>query len=525
MGIKPRAASGVRVRRATLADVPAIYAVEKAAYSSFSEAGLCDERQLRLQIETFPQGQLVAVLDGRIVGYAMALIVNIEDDAPWYSYSEITGNGTFSSHTPDGDTLYGADIAVHPKFRGRGIAAALYDGRKRLLRRFNLRRLVAGGRIPGYAAHSGRLTAEEYVRKVVDGELQDTALNAHLKAGFQVRGVHHGYLRDDQSLDYATFLELPNPRFRAMSRRIAAAPLGRPVRKVRVCAAQYQQRRISSWDGFEHQVSFFVRTAEEYHCHFLVFPELFTAQLFSTLPTHLSSTEAIEHLADMGDRYRDMMATAARRTGLHIVGGSHPVRRDGRIYNVAHLFTPSGNIYTQDKLHVTPNERSEYGITPGDGVYVFDTGLARVAIPICYDLEFPELARMLTLAGAELFLVPFSTDERKAYMRVRYAGHARAVENSVYVVLAGNVGNLPQVDNFLINYGTACVLTPSDFMFPTDAIAAAADSQGETVVITDLDLEALVQARELGSVRPLRDRRLDLYGVDPKPVVRVIRTE
>jgi predicted amidohydrolase len=394
------------------------------------------------------------------------------------------------------------------------------------MKRFNLRRMVAGGRIPGYRDLAGKMTAEDYVAKVRSGELRDPALNAHLRAGYDVRGVHMGYLRDEQSLDYATFLEMANTESRPTKRRIAAPPVRRPVRKVRVCAAQYQMRSISTWEQFEHQVDFFVSTAEQYHCHFVLFPELFTVQLFSTLSPTLTEKESIVALAEMSDRYVEMFRGMAQRRGVFIIGGTHPVRSEetGGIRNVAHLFTPAGRVYTQDKLHVTPNERNEYGIEPGDSIRVFDTGHARIAILVCYDVEFPELARLVTLAGAEVIFVPFSTDERKAYMRVRYTSQARAVENIVYVALAGNVGNLPQVENFLINYGQAAICTPSDFPFPTDGIAAAADSQGETVVITDLDLSALHTAREVGSVRPFRDRRLDLYDIEEKVPVKVIRT-
>ena len=114
--------TAVRVRRARLQDIPAIYACQRAAYATFPPMGLCDERQLQLQLEAFPEGQFVALRRQQIVGYATALIVQLDDDSPWYSYSEITGNGTFSTHDPSGDTLYGADIVVHPEHRGQGIA-------------------------------------------------------------------------------------------------------------------------------------------------------------------------------------------------------------------------------------------------------------------------------------------------------------------------------------------------------------------------------------------------------------------
>jgi predicted amidohydrolase/ribosomal protein S18 acetylase RimI-like enzyme len=514
----------IKVRRARPDDVPAIYACEVAAYSSFQPSGLCDERLLKMQIETFPDGQLVATSGKRIIGYAMSLIVQLDDESPWHSYAEITGDGTFSTHDPAGDTLYGADIAVDPEFRGQGIAGRLYEGRRKILRRFNLRRMVAGGRIPGYRAHAGKISPEEYVERVKRGDLKDPALNAHLKAGYSVHSVHMGYLHDEQSLSYATFLEMDNPTFRPTLRRIAASPMKRPVRKIRVCSAQYQMRRVSSWEEFEQQVEFFVWTAAEYHCHFLVFPELFTVQLFSMLDTKkLSPVDAIVQLAGMTDRYREMFTRMAKRTGLYIVGGSHPVHAEGGIRNVGHLFTPTGNVYTQDKLHITPDERREYGIQAGEGLRVFETGHARVGILVCYDVEFPELARLQALAGAEVIFVPFSTDERKAYLRVRYTAQARAVENGIYTVLSGNVGNLPQVENFLINYGQAAIFTPSDFSFPPDGIAGNADSNSETVVISDLDLVVLEEAREMGSVRPLRDRRPDLYDVVARNPVEVIR--
>jgi predicted amidohydrolase len=297
----------------------------------------------------------------------------------------------------------------------------------------------------------------------------------------------------------------------------------RPVRKIRVCAAQYQMRPLRDWEHFEQQVDFFVATAEQYHCHYLVFPELFTVQLFSLLDSHMAPREAIVKLSEWTDRYREMFLKMARRSGMFIIGGSHPVNVGTGIRNTAHLFAPNGKFYTQEKLHVTPNERNEYGIEPGEGLRVFETGHARIAIAVCYDVEFPELTRLLTLAGAEVLFVPFSTDERKAYLRVRYCAQARAVENVVYTVMAGNVGNLPQVENFLINYGEAVICTPSDFAFPMDGVAARADSSAETVVIGDLDLVALQEARDMGSVRPLRDRRPDIYDLKALSPVQVIR--
>ncbi len=132
---------------------------------------------------------------------------------------------------------------------------------------------------------------------------------------------------------------------------------------------------------------------------------------------------------------------------------------------------------------------------------------------VCYDIEFPEISRLLADEGAEIVFVPFCTDNRQGYLRVRYCAAARAIENQVYVALADNVGNLPDVVNMDVQYGQAAVLTPSDFDFARDGIAAEADSNEETVLICDVDLDVLETSRSNGTVTPRLDRRVDLFQV------------
>ncbi len=521
---RPRAPR-VRIRSWRKEDIPAVIECHRAAYPDYDEESFYTERYYEFQWAAFPEGQLLAEVDGKVVGYATALIVQLEDDAHTYTYDEITGGGTFATHDPSGDTLYGADIAVHQEYRGLGISRLLYEARKKIMQRYNLRRMVAYGRIPGYNTHAGKMTAEEYVEKVVSGELTDPSLRAHLSAGYVVKRVLLDFLWDNSSLNYSTLLEMPNPSYQPEKRKIAAAPLQRVVRKIRICAAQYQMRTIRSWEEFQRTVEFFVDTANTYHSHFLLMPELFTAQLFTLMPADLEPRVAIRRLADMTDRYIEMFVQLAQESGIYIIGGSQPVLRDGEIYNVAHLFTPTGNVYTQDALHIPPVERTEFDMEPGDEIKVFDTPLARIGIQVSYDVEFPELARLQVLAGAEILFIPYSTDERKAYDRLRITAQARAVENFIYTVIAGNVGNLPTARNYLINYGRAAVFTPSDFAFPPHATAGESDANLETVLITDLDLTSLAQQRDVASVRHLYDRRLDLYDVRAKRSVKIVRTE
>jgi 2-oxoglutarate ferredoxin oxidoreductase subunit alpha len=202
-----------------------------------------------------------------------------------------------------------------------------------------------------------------------------------------------------------------------------------------------------------------------------LFPENFTFELFSFMKG-MTYKEMVLELANQAERFIDMFRKFSMKYNIYIIGGSHPELRDGKIYNTAHLFTPTGHVYTQDKLHITPGERSAGDIEPGIGIRIFDTPLARIAIQVCYDIEFPEISRLLTLAGVEVIFVPFSTEEKKAYYRVRHCAQARAVENFVYVVMTGTIGNMSTAIGSIINYGQAAILTPSDFPFLGFAVMA-----------------------------------------------------
>ena len=514
----------VRVRRWKREDVAAIVECAKAVYSDYPVHEMYDQRLYEMQLEAFPDGQFVAEVGGQIVGYTTSLIVHLDDSNYWYTVDEITGAATFSTHSPLGDTLYGADIGVHPDFRGRGIAGKLYEQREKLLKRFNLRRMIAYGRISGFKDVAGSMTAEQYVEKVIAGELKDSALNAHLKAGYSVVKVQLDITVDGSSLNYSTYLERLNSDFRFEKKKISTSVPKKPARRLRVCAAKYQMRTIKSWEDLEYSVEFFVDTADAYHCHFLVFPEYFTYQAFSFM-SDSTMKGMVRRLAGLTERYTEMFSRLAQKYQLYIVGGSQPVLRDGKLYNVAHLFSPSGNVYTQDKLHITPSERGDGDITPGHGIKIFDTPLARIAIQICYDIEFPEVSRLMALAGVEVIFVPFYTDEKKAYYRVRHCAQARAVENFVYVVITGNVGNMRTPIGSFLNYSQAAVLTPSDFAFPERGIDGEADPNVEATVISELALSALAQQRHVATVRPLHDRRPDLYDLHTRFPIEVVRVD
>jgi len=278
---------------------------------------------------------------------------------------------------------------------------------------------------------------------------------------------------------------------------------------VRIAAVQYLLRAIDDWKGFENQVRFVMKAAGDYKPQFVMFPEIFTTQLLSFMDTRHLGT-AVRQMDEFTDRYRALFMDLAQQWGVHIIGGSHPTMTDGKLMNTAYLFTPGGKVFTQDKIHLTRWEKEKWKGDPGNHLRVFDTPFGRIAILICYDIEFPELARKVCEMGADIIFVPSCTDDRQGFWRVRYCCHARAIENQVYVAVTGTVGNIA-VEGLGLHFGQAAIITPSDFAFARDGIAAEGVPNMEQIVIADVDLAKLVTNRVNGTTIPLYDKRVDVY--------------
>jgi predicted amidohydrolase len=280
--------------------------------------------------------------------------------------------------------------------------------------------------------------------------------------------------------------------------------------KIRVSAVQYHLHTIRSFEDFAKQCEHYIKTAQEFGAEFVLFPEFFTTQLLS-IGSEQGTTLTINELPGFTDQYRTLFSNFAKDTNMHIIGGTHVINREGRLYNVAHLFYPDGRIEEQAKLHITPTEVHEWNMSPGEGLQVFDTEKGRIAVLTCYDIEFPEIVRMAKAKGADVIFCPSCTDDRHGFHRVRYTSHARAIENQVYVVLTGTIGSLPTVDFMRANFGQAAVITPNDIPFPPKGIMVEGELNDDMIVTADLDLSLLYEVRERGSVTTWRDRRTDLY--------------
>ncbi len=466
------------------------------------------KKQLASQLKHFPEGQFGIEIDGTLVASATSLIVDFDLYSDWHNWKEISDNGFIRNHDPRGDTLYGIEIMVDPDCRGMKLARRLYEARKQLVRDLNLKSIVIGGRIPGYHNHQDQMTAHEYAENVEDKTLYDPVLTTQLSNGFELKQLIPDYLpSDEDSVGWATYLEWTNVDYRPHKKRAI-----RPVQSVRLAAVQYQMRTVKDFDEFAQQCLFFVDSASDYKCDFVLFPELITTQLLSFCDTDRPG-DAARKLAEFTPQYLEMFSELAIRYNINIIGGSQFEVVDNTLYNVGYLFGRDGAIGRQRKIHVTPAEWKWWGVAGGDKVEVFDTDCGRVAVLICYDIEFPELARIAAAKGARLIFVPFNTDERHGYLRIRHCALARCVENHCYVAVAGCVGNLPLVNNADIHYAQSGVFTPADFPFSRDAVAAECNPNIETFVIQDVDIELLRRHRYRGTTQNWNDRRRDLYEI------------
>lgn len=505
------ASDRLSLRQATLDDINDIIVLVRDTYPGLKPYS---RAQLTGILNRFPQGQVVALKGDRIVGFSASFRLREAIAFKPHTWVEITGGGYASRHDERGEYLYGMEVCVHPDYRRFRIGRRLYQRRQALVEALNLKGIVFGGRIPTMGRRQRRFGGPAaYFDALQQGQVKDPVLSFQLDSGFELLGLLPEYLPGDpETLGYASHMLWRNPRHVEVGSSDGTAAGTRD--RIRVVSVQFLQRGVSSFREFADNITYFVDTVGSYQADFVCFPELMQLQLLSMHDSELSASEAVDALTGHREELDRMFSDLAVRYNVNIIGGSYPLRQaDGSVRNSAFIYLRDGTIHVQDKLHPTPSEVNWWAVEGGDRLDVIQTDCGPIGVMICYDSEFPELTRHLIDQGAQLLFVPFCTDERQGYMRVRHCCQARAIENQCYVVMAGNVGNLPRVFNMDIQYAQSCILTPCDFPFARDGVAADTTPNVEAVAIADLSLSALREARQRGTVRNLRDRRLDLYQV------------
>ncbi|WP_299260188.1 bifunctional GNAT family N-acetyltransferase/carbon-nitrogen hydrolase family protein [uncultured Aquimarina sp.] len=480
------------------------------AYSTMPNA-YWKEDQIENLINKFPEGQIVIKVNDQIAGCALSLILDYNQFDNSHNYKDITGNYTFNTHTNDGDVLYGIDVFIKPQFRGLRLGRRLYDYRKELCEKLNLRSIAFGGRIPGYHKFSGTLTPKEYIEKVKRKEINDPVLNFQISNDFHPAKILKGYLEGDEaSNEFAVLMEWDNIYYEKPSKKAATKK-----KIIRLGLIQWQMRPYNDLDELLQQAEYFIDAVAGYRSDFALFPEFFNAPLMAE-NNHLSESEAIRELAKHTQDIVNKFSEFSISYNINIITGSMPEIRDDRLYNVGYLCKRDGTIERYEKLHVTPDEAKVWGMQGGNELKAFDTDCGKIGILICYDSEFPELSRLLADEGMDILFIPFLTDTQNGYSRVRNCAQARAIENECYVAIAGSVGNLPNVHNMDIQFAQSMVFTPCDFSFPSNGIKAEATPNTEMILIADVDIDLLRELNQFGAVRNLKDRRKDIFQLSKK---------
>jgi predicted amidohydrolase/GNAT superfamily N-acetyltransferase len=495
----------IELKYLTLNDYQALKAAMIEAYSNMPDA-YWKESHIKSLIEKFPQGQVVIKVNGKLAGCALSIILDYDSFDDAHTYKEITGNFTFNTHLSTGNVLYGIDVFIKSEYRGLRLGRRLYDYRKELCEKLNLRGIAFGGRIPNYHKYAKDLSPKEYIEKVKRKEIHDPVLNFQISNDFHPSKVMKGYLEGDTaSNEFAVLLEWDNIYYEKETKKAATKK-----KVVRLGLIQWQMRLYANMDELMQQAEYFVDAVSAYRSDFALFPEFFNAPLMAE-NNHLPEAEAIRELAKHTPEIVQKFAELAISYNINIITGSFPELKGDLLYNVGYLCKRDGTQERYEKLHITPDEAKVWGMQGGDELRTFDTDCGKIGVLICYDSEFPELSRLLAEEGMDILFIPFLTDTQNGYSRVRHCAQARAIENECYVAIAGSVGNLPKVHNMDIQFAQSMVFTPCDFSFPANGIKAEATTNTEMILIADVDIDLLRELNQFGSVRNLRDRRTDLF--------------
>jgi predicted amidohydrolase len=279
-------------------------------------------------------------------------------------------------------------------------------------------------------------------------------------------------------------------------------------RPFRLAAAQYNIGFLKSWDDYSAKIARWVADAADNGAKMLLFPEYFSMELASLFPEEVykSLSRQLSEMQTLLPDFVMLFSDMAEQHGVHIVAGSFPVRmEDGSYRNRSFLFRPDGTTDHQDKLQMTRFENEHWLITGGEEIKTLDTEFGRIGINICYDSEFPMIARKQVEAGADLILVPSCTDTLAGYHRVRIGCQARALENQCYVVQSPTVGQAPWSEAVDVNIGAAAVYTPVDYGYPDNGILAIGELNQAQWVYAEIDLASIAHIRQTGQVFNYRD--------------------
>jgi predicted amidohydrolase len=277
---------------------------------------------------------------------------------------------------------------------------------------------------------------------------------------------------------------------------------------MKVASLQYQYSFPMNFTKYQEKITHLVAHEATQGVNLLLFPEYAGLEMLSFV--------SMENLPDYLPRYLELFQNLSYKYQIWICAGTQCVKTDRGVFNRCYLFAPNQKMSYQDKCLLTPYEVKEAILTGGEDLKLFNTEFGKLAIAICYDVEFPALVNRLVNAGAKLILVPSYTSSVHGFYRVFLSCRARALENQCYVVQSAIVG---QTDVEMA-YGAAAICGPVDNDFPEDGVLALGSRDKALSVHATLDFHKLEKVRHSGQTRNLTDsetlekRTLNLVSVN-----------
>lgn len=281
---------------------------------------------------------------------------------------------------------------------------------------------------------------------------------------------------------------------------------------IKVASVQFDVQSSTSLDRLKEKLENFISTAASYGVELITFPEYFTLPLLYSKKYESFNLEArFEVVANFNKEVHGLVKVLSERYSMTVICGSTPSCKLKAKYNSSYCFVPGEDPVIQPKLHITPFEKETWALSGGPHLKIINSPKAKIAITICYDVEFPGISNFLLENEIEIIAVPYCTDTKHGHHRVNDCAKARAIETQSYVITSGLVGsieNLPEMD---IHFAQSSIYTPCDFGFPKDGILNQAEVNSEQLIISELDLRLIRSIRENGSVTPYKDKRADLF--------------
>lgn len=486
------------LREATIDDFPYI---SQSAKQLTGITGFIKKSAFENRVIFFPGGQITLLDNDWPVLTTSAILVSSDFYRESYKFLRGPEAGYIVDHNPDGDTLFVFNIIPDTNKIDYSAYSTLLEFYKKFCKKNNIKKIVVSLQSYFYPDLFLEDNLKELIKKVESGADNHPVLSFIAASGFKYVKIveHSGENEKFSDLIFEWF----NFDFKAK------LFYSRKKKSAGICAVQTVIKPARSFAEYSSRMKYFIELASSYKSDFVVFPEL---NIFSLLPEVIENSDIPLFISKYTPEYIEFFKTLAHKKNVNIISGSTIVKEEDKFYNVFFIFNRNGEIGKQKKIHLTRFEKEKLKLTPGNTVQIFETDICTVSVLSGYDIQFPEPARKVCSEDTKIIFVPYLTYDEKNFLKIKQTAAARCIENQVFTVIAGSSGKIPAISTDYL-YAKSMVLTPLDFVFSKDGIAAESESNGENVILDDVNLELLRRNRRFGESSNWIDRRTDLYSI------------